>query len=281
MSLLGFQLALADLSASVELCAKVAADPQATLAGYELTPLERRRIEFAAGQQGMRVNVALYRYNRIVTLVTVLPGTIHLLGAEARAVVDEYWAGRGPDRNMRRESQRFAAFIRRALDTGRVASPYLREVVDFEIARYEVAVANRPVLLEQVARAGERWPAGPLVTHPLVRVATFAHDPAVLLTHLAYKRPPPYPDAAEGTFHVLLEGRGPQFEQRPLDAPAARLLLDPSAADDSVDSATVERLVAEGLLVRGDPAMLEARHPLAAGEIETGIEMGAEVAAGG
>lgn len=268
MSLLAFQLALADLSASVELCARVADDPDAALAGYELTPVERRRIEFAAGQQGMRVNVALYRYNRIVTLVAVLPGTIHLLGADARTVVDEYWAGLGPDRNMRRESQRFAAFVRGALESGRVESPYLREVVDFEMARYEVAVADRPRLLEQVARAAERWPDGPLVAHPLVRVATFTHDPAVLLTHVAYKRPPPYLDAAEGEFHVLLEGRGPQFAQRPLDPAAARLLLDPSTADDPSLAEAVAQLVSEGLLVRGDPGELAsepADHPELAG----------------
>lgn len=270
MSLLGFQLALADISASVEMCARVAADPDAALAGYELTPLERRRIEFAAGQKGMRVNVALYRYNRIITLVTVLPGTLHLLGGEGRAVADEFWAQGGPDRNMRREAQRFAAFVRRALDVGRLASPYLREVVDFEMARYEVAMAPHPVLLAQVAEAAERWPDGPLVPHPLVRVASFSHDPDVLLSHVAYKRPPPYPDAAEGEFYLLLDARSGRFEQHPLDARAAKLLSDPADREDPAHAAEVEELVSQGLLVRADPATAGALHFFEPAGVETG-----------
>ncbi len=260
MSLLAFQLALADLSASVELCARVAEDPDGTLAGYELTPVERRRIEHAARQKGMRVNVALYRYNRIVTLVAVLPGAIHLLGADARTVVDEYWADRGPDRNMRRESQRFAAFVRRALDDGRLDSPYLREVVDFEMARYEVAVAPRPLLLARVAEAAERWPGGPLVLHPLVRVAAFTHDPQVLLSHLAYRHPLPYDDVAEGEFYLLLDCRGGPFEQRPLDLDVGRLLYGTAEAIDRAPPAEVEPLVSAGLLVRADPATAARRH---------------------
>jgi hypothetical protein len=265
MSLHGFQLALADLSASVELCARVATDPDASLAGYALTPRERRRLESIAGQRGMRVNVALYRYNRINTLVTVLPGTIHLLGAGARAVADEFWAWRGWDRNMRREAQHFAAFVRRALDEGRLSSPYLREVMDFEMARYEVAVAPRPA----VAEAAERFPHGPAVLHARVRLATFTHDPLVLLAHLAYRRPPPYPDAAAGEFHLLLDNRGGALEQRLVDGRTARLLRDPGARTDPARAAEVEALLASGLLVRADPAE--------AGGWD-GVETGAEAA---
>jgi hypothetical protein len=258
MSLLGFQLALADLSSSVELCARVQADPGTALAEYELTPVERRRLESVARQKGTRVNVALYRHNRLVTLVTVLPGTIHLLGGQARAVVDEFWPTRGWDRNMRREAQHFAAFVRRMLDDGRLGSPCLREVLDFEMARYEVATAPHAALLAQVAQAAERWPGGPLVPHPLVRVAVFGHDPEVLLTHVAYKGPPPYADALEGEFHLLLDARSGRFEQRPLDPRAAELLLDPAIRNDPARSAEVEELVTSGLLVRADPAVAGA-----------------------
>ncbi|HYH83600.1 MAG TPA: hypothetical protein VEX86_27645 [Longimicrobium sp.] len=262
MSLLGFQLALADLSASVRLCARVAADPDAALAGYDLTPLERRRLASAAGQHGMRVNATLYRYNRFITLSTVMPGTLHLLGDGARAVVDEFWAGRPPDRNMRRETAHFAALVVRMLDDGRLASPYLREVVAFETARYEVAVAPRADLLARVADAAERWPDGPLVPHPLVRVATFAHDPQPLLTHLAWKRPPPYDDVAEGEFHLLLDCREGPFTQRPLDARAAKLLCDAGDRDDAPRFEELEELLSDGLLVRADPATAGALHLL-------------------
>lgn len=248
MSLRGFQLALADLAASLRFCARVADDPDAALAGYELTPVERRRIVSAARQKGMRVNCALYRYNRIVTLSAVLPGTLHLLGDAARGVVDAFWAGRAPDRNMRREAALFADFVRGELDAGRLASPYLREVVDFEMARYEVATAPLPA---QAADGADLTPGYALAPHPRVRVAAFAHDPQALLAHLAHRRPPPYADVAAGEFYLLLDCREGGYRQRPLDPGAARILL--AARAGSVDegfAADLEPLLAEGLLVR-------------------------------
>jgi len=247
MSLLAFQLALADMTASHAFCARVAADPDAALADYELTPVERRRLAAAAGQPGMRVNCSLYRYNRIVTLVAVLPGTVHLLADEARAVADEFWAAHPPDRNMRRESERFAAFIRAALESGRLASPYLREVVDYEMARYLLAAAPRPGRLAEPADVGDA--DGLVVLHPLVRVAAFAHDPAVLLPHLAAKRPPPYPDVPEGEHYLLLDRRDGAYRERPLDPRLARALIA-AAAGEAATGCERDELFAAALLVR-------------------------------
>jgi len=252
MTLLAFQLALAELSTSLEACERVVADPAAALASYDLTPVERRRLESAARQHGMRVNVSLYRYNRITTLVTVLPGTIHLLGARARAVVDEFWAGRAPDRNMRRESEHFAACVLRMIGEGRLEVPYLRETVEFELARYQVAVAPAGPLLAAVDEAAARWPEGPLALHPLARVAAFTHDPLPLLAHLAWKHPPPYDDVAEGEFYLLLDYRTGGLEQRPLDLSTGRMLHAGSGIDAGAPGAA--RLLAEGILVRTQPA---------------------------
>ncbi|HSU14525.1 hypothetical protein [Longimicrobium sp.] len=264
MSLLAFQLALADMTASHAFCARVAADPDAALAGYELTPLERRRLAAAAGQRGMRVNCSLYRYNRITTLVAILPGTVHLLGGEARAVADEFWAAHPPDRNMRREAERFAGFIRAAVASGRLASPYLREVVDFEMMRYELAAAPQPGLLEQQVETGDA--ETPFAPHPLVRVAAFAHDPAVLLPHLAAKRKPPFDDVPEGEYHLLLDRRDGAYHERPLDARLARAMIAAAAGEDPVAHER-EELAAAGLLVRVGPDAETDANGRAAGEL--------------
>jgi hypothetical protein len=261
MTLLAFQLALADLAASVDLCTRVAGDADAALAGYDLTPVERRRLASAAGQRGMRVNWSLYRYNRITTLATVLPGTLHLLGDGARAVAAAFGAGRGADRNMRREAEHFAAFVLRGVDDGRLTSPFLREVVEFELMRYQVAVTPRGPALARVAAAAERWPRGRLAPHPLVRVAAFAHDPRFLLSHLAYRRPLPYDDVAEGEFHLLLDCREGTLEQRPLDVASGRVLRAAAAGAVQAESAEVQALVSAGLLVRAGPAAREVRQP--------------------
>jgi hypothetical protein len=255
MSLLAFQLALADMTASHAFCGRVAAEPDAALAGYELTPVERRRLAAAAGQRGMRVNCSLYRYNRIVTLVAVLPGTVHLLAGEARAVADEFWAAHPPDRNMRRESERFAAFIRAALASGRLASPYLREVVDYEMMRYQLAATPQP---DRPAAPAEVDDAdGMLIPHPRVRVAAFAHDPAVLLPHLAAKRPAPYDDVPEGEHYLLLDRRDGTHRERPFDPPFARTLLAAARDEDlAVDDA--DELIAAGLLIRTVPSLVAA-----------------------
>jgi hypothetical protein len=257
MTLHAFQHALADLSASLEMGERVLADPDAALAPYDLTPLERRRIEAAAKQQGLRVNVYLYRYNRIITLMTVMPGTMLLLGADGRAVADQYWTEGGPDRNMRRESEHFARFLLAEIDAGRITVPYLRDAVNFEIARYQIAMAPGTMLHQQVAEAAERWPDGPLALHPLIRVVAFAHDPATLLSHLAWKRPPPYADVAEGEFYLYIDGRQGGFDNHPVDVATGRLLADVAAGLD-IDPAEAERLEREGLLVRTAPELAMA-----------------------
>jgi|GEM_PF-397286 len=257
MTLLAFQLALADLAASAELCTRVANDPEAALAGYDLTPVERRRLASAAGQRGMRVNRSLYRYNRVTALATVSPGTLHLLGDRARDVAGAFWAAHGAERNMRREAEHFAAFVLRMLDDGRLAGPYLREVVEFELVRYQVAVEPRGPALARVAEAARRWPGGALAPHPLVRAVAFSHDPEALLSHLAYRHPLPYDDVAEGEFYLLLDYRQGHLEQRPLTVPQGRLLRDGADGGVTVDSADVRALAAEGLFVPAGPAQVE------------------------
>jgi hypothetical protein len=261
MSLLAFQLALTDLAASPALCARVAANADEALAGYDLTPVERRRLASAVTQRGMAVNWSLYRYNRITTLVSILPGTIHLLGTEVRDIADEFWAEQPAERNMSRELEHFADWMRRAIARGRVSSPFLPAVLEFEMARYEVAVLPRARLRAEVAAARERAPGGPLALHPLVRVAAFAHEPQALLGRLAVRSPLPYTDIPEGEFYVILDCRGDAgVVWHPLEAPWARAILGHGTPDPAV----LEALVAEEILVPAPGALEDDVPALAA-----------------
>lgn len=253
MSLIAFQLALADLATSPDFCARVARDSEAALAGRDLTPLERRRITSAAGQPGVAVNRELYRYNRTMPLTSVLRGTCHLLGKEFGALADEFWAEGGLDRNQRREAERFADFLRRAMARGRVSSPYLAEVMEFELMRYQVATRPREPLLAAVDEAAGRWPDGPLALHPLMRVASFTHEPNALLGLVAARRPPPYPGLAEGDFHLLLTFHDGTYKQDMLDPAWAAVILDVTLRRGAPDPQAVAKLVESGLLVRTAP----------------------------
>ena len=263
MSLIAFQLALADLSTSPDFCARVARDPDEALAGRDLTPLERRRIVAAAGQPGVAVNRALYRYNRTIPLTGVLRGACFLLGPELSALSDEFWAEGGLDRNQRREAERFVDFLRRALARGRLRSPYLAEVMEFELARYQVATRPREPLLAALDEAAERWPDGPLVLNPLLRVASFTHEPNALLGLVVARRPPPYADLPEGEFHLLLSFHDGTYRQEMLDPTWAAVILDVVERRGTPDPDAVARLVSDGILVRTAPEGEGEEAPLA------------------
>lgn len=253
MSLIAFQLALADLAASPDLCARVASDPADALAGRDLTEVERRRLASAAGQRGVHVNRALYRYNRINALIETLRGTLFLLGGEVRALADAFWAETGHHRNQRREAELFAEFVRAAAASGRVESPYLLEVMEFELRRYQVATAPRPRLLAEVADAAARFPDGPLALHPLLRIIRFAHEPHALIARVAERAPPPYEDVPEGDFYLLLDYRGEKYEQATL-SPAWAAVIGDALEGREVAPEAVNRLIEAGFLVRTSPS---------------------------
>jgi hypothetical protein len=210
MSLAGFQRAMADLAASPALGAAVLDDPGAALAPYPLTDLERRRLASAAAQRGMSVNRMMYRANRITPLRAQLRHTCFVLGPWLRELVDGYW-DENPvmDRSAPAEVRRFAAFVRRWLAARPTAmDAAFGEVLEWEMASYELAVLPPGRLLDEVAEAAAR--AGtdaPLRAHPLVGVARFTRDPAVVMAGLAERRAPPYPDAAPGDYAMLLDYR--------------------------------------------------------------------------
>ena len=250
MSLHAFQRAMADLAASPALCARVCEDPDAALAPYALTDRERRRVASAAGQQGMKVNCMLYRSNRLAPISAQLPNSFLLIGAGLRATMDAYWAENpGFERNAPVEVRRFAAFVRRRMDEGALEHPLLREVLDWEMTVYELALLPSESTLQGVmdAAAAAR-PDGPLRPHPLVGVAPFSVDPRALLPLLFEKRRPPYENLPEGEHHLLVDFRGERRSFVPLDpsTAAAFVALRDGAAIGTDDAAA---LIGRGLAV--------------------------------
>ncbi|HYW09357.1 MAG TPA: hypothetical protein VE913_20520, partial [Longimicrobium sp.] len=249
MSLLAFQLAMADLTASLAFCRRVAEDAETALAGRELTPRELRRVAAAAGQPGVMVNCTLYRYNRITALAVVMPGVLHLLGADARAMADDFWLLHGPDVNLRREAARFADFVRAEVARGRIDSPYLLEVLDFDLARYDIATGSPGRARAEVDAAAANWPNGPLALHPLVAVARFGHDPEMLLDALRAKLPLPFPEIPEGEYFLLLDSRAGSFTTGTLEAKWVDLIRAATDGRPASEAEGVDELIADGMLV--------------------------------
>ncbi|HEU0054392.1 MAG TPA: hypothetical protein VFQ39_14490, partial [Longimicrobium sp.] len=171
MSLLGFQRVLSAFAASPDLVRAVRAEGEAALAEFDLTPVELRRAVAAAKQAGMVINCGLHRTNRINSILEMLPLTIFVIGNEVRRMADLFWTDYpNPDFTTRRELHRFAGWLRERIADGTFPSPYLREVVDYEMHLYDLGMAPRKRLAAEAAEADARWPDGPLVLHPLTRL---------------------------------------------------------------------------------------------------------------
>jgi len=191
----------------------VAAQPDETLAGLDLTGRERRRLVSMARQRGMAVSTAIHRANRLLPLDHTLPFTCFLLGDQLREVVDQYWR-ENPAENLQlpAECERFAAFLAVDLASGRVSGPYLEEVLAFERAATELRFFTEDELRR---RAGVERDLP-----PLVRIVRFRHDPVPLLEALSRRQLPP-PNLQHGEFHLLIDCRSGEPEFRLLDAQAA------------------------------------------------------------
>jgi hypothetical protein len=131
--LVEFQQALADLTASPDLCIQVRREPAILHQRYELTEREWRRLVGIVQHPGMACACIVYRANRLAPLAMNIPQTCRALGNELRAIVSEYWAA-FPEGNVHFfiETNRFCQFLKAAVAEGRsfpaeVASTLERE----------------------------------------------------------------------------------------------------------------------------------------------------------
>jgi hypothetical protein len=108
-----FQRALADLTASPDLCREVRADPAALRPRYDVTEREWRRLVSIAQSKGMEANCMLYRANRLAPVALNLPRTCELLREELPGLLSRYWAGEPTtDVHFLVEADRFCRFLR-------------------------------------------------------------------------------------------------------------------------------------------------------------------------
>jgi hypothetical protein len=118
--LVEFQQALADLTASPDLCNRVRRDPCLLQQRYELTEQECRRLIGIVRHPGMACACMVYRANRLAPLALNIPQTCRALGKDLRDVVSEYWAA-FPESNVHSfiETNRFCQFLSAKLAEGR------------------------------------------------------------------------------------------------------------------------------------------------------------------
>jgi hypothetical protein len=107
-----FQQAMADMVASPQLCQMVRRKPDTLWQRYNLSGIEHRRLVDMVNNPGMSGNCTLYRANRFAPILLHLPELSHALGAELRALLEEYW-DQSPhtDVNFLIECERFCSFV--------------------------------------------------------------------------------------------------------------------------------------------------------------------------
>ena len=210
MALAVYQEIFCRMVASLGFRERVLECPGEVFNGLDLTERERRRLLRLAADPGMRVNTAIHRANRLAPLDQTLPFTCFLLGAELRAVVERYWT-ENPSENLQSpvESERFADFLTREIQAGRVADPYLEEVLTFERTCTQLRFYTEGEL-RGMESSGEGLPA-------LVRIVAFRHDPVALLEALMNSEVPAA-ELAEGEFHLLIDCRSGEADFRLVDA---------------------------------------------------------------
>ena len=142
MSLVGFQMAMADLAASPALCREVRADPGVLCARYVLTEREARQLSGVAESRGMEANCMLYRANRLAPVALNLPETCDALGPALGGLISAYWEQETVTNvNFLVEAERFSAFLRGRGDLPAQARAALAREGAVLAARLEVSAA--------------------------------------------------------------------------------------------------------------------------------------------
>ncbi|MEM1179204.1 MAG: hypothetical protein AAGM22_12720 [Acidobacteriota bacterium] len=206
MSLHGFQQALSELVLSAELRAQILERGAAALGDFDLDARERRRVVAIAGQPGLDTGVLIHRSFRLSMQTRSLPRTCQLLGDRLSDLIHDYWKKNLPlHYNFAWEASRFAGYLRREQNDGRLVEPLLADVLRMDLA----AVAlQRGLPLDHVDL--DPRPGGVDVVEtpsPDRLVVVCRHDPKTLLSSLdAGERPAP--DAGDYRITLIRDSSG-------------------------------------------------------------------------
>jgi hypothetical protein len=139
--LVEFQQALADLTASPELCVRVRREPSVLKERYELTDREWRRLAGIVEHPGMACACMVYRANRLAPLALNIPATCRALGKHLRAVVSEYWR-LYPEGNVHFfvEADRFCRFLKAKLEWDQSIAAEVGPALDRDAAMIAIAL---------------------------------------------------------------------------------------------------------------------------------------------
>jgi hypothetical protein len=91
MTLVSFQRALADLTASPSLCREMRRSPENLRNIYELSDREFGRLYSVLMSKGMEANCMIYRANRLAPIALNLPDLCDALRDDLNKYVSEYW----------------------------------------------------------------------------------------------------------------------------------------------------------------------------------------------
>lgn len=130
-----FQQALADLTASPELCISARKDASILRQRYDLTDREWRRLTGIVNHKGMQCACIVYRANRLAPLALNIPQTCKALGGKLREVASEFWAVH-PETNVHFfiETDRFCNFLEAKLKTSHDFPPEVAPILRREHA---------------------------------------------------------------------------------------------------------------------------------------------------
>ena len=138
-----FQQALADMTASPELCSRVRADTSVLDTRYELSQRERDRLLGIVRHPGMACACTLYRANRLAPLAMYVPRTCHALGPSLRDVAESFWAEYAEtDVHMFIEVDRFCRFLQARIEAGHDYPPEVQRALAAEAAAVTVALRD-------------------------------------------------------------------------------------------------------------------------------------------
>lgn len=110
--LVQFQKAMADLTASPELCREVRKNPTVLRDLYDLSEKEWRRLVAITASKGMEANCMLYRANRLAPVALNLPDTCDAIRDDLNRLISAYWESEPiTDVHFLVEADRFCDFL--------------------------------------------------------------------------------------------------------------------------------------------------------------------------